>query len=95
MTVKDKVYQLLVEMPKTRDSDRLLIAHVIKDLYGLQNTFDIMLCSTIDGNIYETIRRCRQDIQSDNEDLWPSDPVKRARFLKEKRMREEYSHANR
>lgn len=94
MTIKEKVYQLLTDMPMTRDSDRLLIAHVIKDLYGLQNTFDIMLCRTIDGNIYETIRRARQDIQSENEDLWPSDPVKRARFKKEKQMREEYGHAH-
>lgn len=91
MTIKEKVYQLLVEMPKTRDSDRLLIANFIRDVYGLQNTFDIALCSTIDGNIYETIRRCRQEIQSDNEDLWPTDPIRRARFLKEKRMREEYA----
>lgn len=91
MTIKEKVYQLLVEMPVTRDSDRVLIAHVIKDLYGLQNTFDIMLCRTIDGNIYETIRRARQEIQVNNEDLLPTDPIKRARFMKEKRMREEYA----
>lgn len=91
MTIKEKVYQLLVEMPVTRDSDRVLIAHVIKDLYGLQNTFDIMLCRTIDGNIYETIRRARQEIQANNEDLLPTDPIKRARFMKEKRMREQYA----
>lgn len=91
MTIREKVFQVLNEVPLARDNDRLLIAHVIKDLYGLQNTFDIMLCKTIDGNIYETIRRCRQDLQSVNEDLWPTDPVRKARFLKEKRMREEYA----
>ena len=90
MTINEKVLDLLITMPQTRDSDRLLIAHVIKDLYGLQNTFDIMLCESIDGNIYETIRRTRQDIQQINPALWPSDPVRRARMEKERKMREEH-----
>ena len=94
MTINEKVLDLLINNPKTRDNDRLLIAYVIKDLYGLQNTFDIMLCKSIDGNIYETIRRCRQDIQSNNRDLWPTDPVRRKRLEKEQRMREEYSRAD-
>lgn len=90
MTINEKVLDLLIEVPQTRDSDRLLIARVIQDMYGLTNTFDIMLCKDIKGNIYETIRRCRQDIQADNPNLWPSDPVRRARLEKELQMRSEH-----
>ena len=90
MTINEKVLDLLITIPQTRDSDRLLIAHVINDMYGLQNTFDIMLCDKIEGNIYETIRRCRQDIQSLNPNLWPSDPVRRARLEKEWKIRQEH-----
>lgn len=88
MTVRDKVIQLITENPKLRDNDNLLIAYYIKDVYGLQNTFDIALSDRITGNIYETIRRERQKIQQINPILKASETVQEYRSQKELETRE-------
>lgn len=87
MLIKDKVMELLVNHPKTRENDNLLIAYVLKDMYGLQNTFDIALYTN--KNIYESIRRSRAKIQETNPNLRPSEEVYKARLINEQRVREE------
>lgn len=87
MLAKEKVAEILMDVPQTRENDNLLIAYYIDDVYGIQNTFDIAL--TTKKNIYETIRRTRQKVQEENPLLRPSEEVYRARLEKEKQMREE------
>lgn len=87
MTQRDKVVNLLETIPQTRENDNLLIAYYIKDVYQLQNTFDIAL--RLNTNVYESIRRCRQKIQETNPSLRPSDTVYRARLKKESEIRQE------
>lgn len=87
MLAKEKVAEILQNIPQTRENDNLLIAYFIKDVYGMQNTFDIALATK--KNIYETIRRTRQKVQEDNPLLRPSKEVYEARLEKEKKVREE------
>lgn len=90
MTVRDKLTQLMSDNPILRNNDKMLIAYYIRDVYGLQNTFDIALCNTIKGNIFETIRRERQKIQEENPLLQPDPIVNELRSQKEQEMRERY-----
>lgn len=87
MLVKDKVIQLLEEIPQTRENDNLLIAHYIKDVYNLQNTFDIALYTK--NNLYESIRRTRAKVQEENPHLRPDIDVTIARANKETFVRDE------
>lgn len=84
---KDKITQLLTDVPQTRENDNLLIAYYIKDELGLQNTFDIALYTK--NNIYESIRRTRAKIQEENPLLRPSVETYNARLNKENRVREQ------
>lgn len=87
MLIKDKVLEILINQPKTRDNDNLLIAYVLKDMYGLQNTFDIALYTN--KNLYESVRRTRAKIQETNPNLRPSDDVYQSRLAYEQIVREE------
>ena len=87
MLAKDKVAQILTDIPQTRDNDNLLIAYYMKDVYGLTNTFDIALKTK--KNVYETIRRTRQKVQEENPLLRPSVEIYQARLMKEAEVREE------
>ncbi len=87
MQTKDKVIQLLETIPQCRENDNLLIAYFLKDVYGIQNTFDLALKTK--ANVYETIRRTRAKIQEENPMLRPSKDVYEARMNKEKAVREE------
>lgn len=87
MQTKDKVIQLLETIPQCRENDNLLIAYFLKDVYGIQNTFDLALKTK--ANVYETIRRTRAKIQEENPMLRPSKDVYEARMNKEKVVREE------
>jgi hypothetical protein len=87
MNVRTKVEQILREVPQTRDNDNLLIAYFIKDVWKLQNTFDIAL--QFKTNVYESIRRARQKVQETNPTLRPSPEVYEARLKKEADVREE------
>lgn len=91
MKINGKVLEYLIKDPRTRDDDRLLIAYVLRDVYGTQDTFEILNNEDIKGNIYETIRRERQHIQKNNPLLWSSRKIKRMRKEKEERMRREFS----
>lgn len=87
MLAKDKVIEILTSIPQTRENDNLLIAYYLKDVYGLQNTFDIALFTK--SNLYETIRRTRAKVQEENPLLRGSDEVMMARVNKEELVREE------
>jgi hypothetical protein len=87
MAIKDKVIQLLNDIPQTRENDNLLIAYVIQDEYGLRNLMDVALMTKT--NVYESIRRSRQKAMEDNPLLRPADDVYEARLRKEERVREE------
>ena len=89
MNIRDKVEQLLKDIPQTRENDRLLIAYVLKDMFKVQNTFDIALNKEIKGNVYESIRRSRAKIQEINPMLRPSQEVYEARMRLEQQYREE------
>lgn len=87
MTTIEKVKQLLETIPQTRANDNLLIAYFMKDVYKVQNTFDIALKFNV--NVYETIRRARQKAQELDPALRPSDEVYQNRLKKEKEVREQ------
>jgi hypothetical protein len=89
MTIREKVEQILNEIPQARGDDRLLIAYVIKDLYHIQNTFDIALSKEIKGNVYESVRRYRAKIQETNPTLRPAESIYKARLVREAEVREE------
>lgn len=89
MTIREKVEEILNEIPQARGDDRLLIAYFIKDVYKVQNTFDIALSKEIKGNIYESIRRARQKVQETNPTLRPPEAIYKARLMKEAQIREE------
>lgn len=87
-TIKELVSKYLQQVPQTRNNDNLLIAYVVRDMYDLQNTFDIALKTT--NNIYESIRRERAKIQNELNPLLQADEsVRTARLGKEQRVREE------
>ena len=87
MLAKDKIIELLERIPRTRDNDNLLIAYYIKEVYGLQNTFDIALHTN--KNLYETVRRTRQRVQEENPMLRGQEETIKARANKETLVREE------
>ena len=87
MLAKQKVIELLERIPQCRDNDNLLIAYYIKDVYGLQNTFDIALYTK--NNLYETIRRTRAKVQEENPLLRGSQETTIARANKEVLVRQE------
>lgn len=70
LTMHDKVEYVLTEYPITRDDDRLTICAVYTVFYDadLNRPFkDIMRDKNLPN--FETIRRCRQKVQADNEAL--------------------------
>ena len=87
MNMRDKIADLLERIPQTRENDNLLIAYFMKDVYHVQNTFDIAL--QFNTNVYESIRRARQKIQETNPQLRPSEEVYKARLKKEAEVRNE------
>lgn len=86
MNVREKVEEILKEIPQARENDNLLIAYFMKDEFKLQNTFDIAL--QFKTNVYESIRRARQKVQETNPTLRPSREVYEARLKKEADVRE-------
>ena len=68
--MQDKVEYLLAQYPATRDDDRMLIGAVYALFYDvdLNAPFKQVLCNDKLPN-FETIRRCRQKAQEENEAL--------------------------
>ena len=68
--MQDKVEYLLAQYPATRDDDRKLIGAVYTVFYGVDVNApfkDILLNGKLPN--FETIRRCRQKAQEENEAL--------------------------
>ena len=68
--MQDKVEYLLAQYPATRDDDRKLIGAVYTVFYGVDVNApfkDILLNDKLPN--FETIRRCRQKAQEENEAL--------------------------
>lgn len=90
----DRVYQILVKEPETRNSDKELIWEFFKSL-GLIKNFEWYaetkefiskdaFCSSLTTST-ETIRRIRQKIQEKNPELQPTNSrVRTTRRMKEK-----------
>ena len=79
--MQDKVEYLLAQYPATRDDDRKLIGAVYTVFYGVDVNApfkDILLNDKLPN--FETIRRCRQKIQEENEELRAVDPVEEERI---------------
>lgn len=81
------VEKILMENPATRENDNLLIAYVLKDQYGLSNTFDVALMTN--ANLYESIGRARRKLMERNPSLRPSLNITEARMKKEAEYRKE------
>ena len=82
--MQDKVEYLLAQYPATRDDDRKLIGAVYTVFYGVDVNApfkDILLNDKLPN--FETIRRCRQKVQQENEDLRADDPVEEVRIAKQ------------
>jgi hypothetical protein len=82
MKLYDVVLKLLIDYPKLRDSDRLLIWNVWGVL-GYLHEGKISRSSFMLGPHTESIRRVRQKIQEKYPDLGSSDSVQSAKDEKE------------
>lgn len=85
--IDDVVKEYLEIYPMLRNNDLMLMARVIKDVYGFTDTFDIAL--NLKGNVFETVRRSRAKIQETNPHLRADENVIKARQVKEQRIREQ------
>lgn len=67
-----KVYETLSKNEATRNSDLELYKSILNDFYGTTDLSRIYLV----GDIFSSIKRCRQKIQHDNPFLGPKKEVK-------------------
>lgn len=87
-TIKELVNKYLVEVPQTRNNDNLLIAYIIKDLYGSYDMRDVALSTS--SSVCGSIIRERAKIQNEiNPNLQADEPVRLARNEKAMRTKEE------
>lgn len=82
-TLTQKVWWCLENYPETRSSDRSLILHVYQVFYGVFTTPFYKVMDDGDLPSFESIRRCRQKIQEENEDLRAVKPVEDIRIAKQ------------
>jgi len=86
------VLKILEENPQARNSDNLLYLIFIEEVHpGLtkQSIAQVLLnLKALDLPCFETIRRTRQKIQAEREDLRPNDTVQDFRTEKEIAFRE-------
>ena len=90
--ILNKVRSLMVKYDKTRNSDRLLLYVFYKDYYSIMANKDIDRMSVkeflldADAPSFESIRRCRQKVQEQNENLRADSDVRDIRALKQKEI---------
>ena len=68
-TLTEKVHWMLSLHPETRDDDNLLVARIMKDYYGIRCETFLEVMKRKDLPKFESIRRCRQKIQAEDETL--------------------------
>ncbi len=78
-TIKQRVENIMVQIPETRGSDKLLQLYYWGHYDGVKiNKQDFMKCTDS-----ESIRRSRQKVQSERNDLDPVEEVKHGRDNKQ------------
>ena len=85
-TMHDRVMAVLTTYPASRSSDRLLIAEVYRRYYYIckEPFYVVMSMKELPNGeklpSFETIRRCRQKIQEEHEELRAVAPVEKERI---------------
>lgn len=94
---KNLVHRILVEEPRTRNSDNLLYLSVIRHVSAVNgvNLEELKVVDFLSDNLikkefppFETVRRARQRVQEKNPSLQATEGVRAVRALKEIEMRE-------
>lgn len=80
--VIDNVRELLLEYPETRGDDMLLLIY-----YWTKIEKHVVIRDLKYATSAETIRRVRQKLQADNENLKPDDETQRRRIYREGEVR--------
>lgn len=81
--ITQMVWFCLEQYPETRSSDRSLILHIYSEFYGVFNQPFFKVLDRNDLPSFESIRRARQKIQAENEDLRADKPVEDIRIAKQ------------
>lgn len=79
-----KVWYLLDKYPETRNSDRTLILYYYSEFEGVFNQPFNRVMGNGDLPSFESIRRARQKIQSEVEELRAVKPVEDVRIAKQR-----------
>lgn len=91
-TTSDIVKRLLIDDPKTRDSDNYLYCQVVRIKHAdalLLPFWEVMeRMNEFDLPCFETVRRARQNIQMKNPDLKASEMVQSLRSINEEIYKE-------
>ena len=82
-SITQKVWWCLENYPCTRSSDRSLILHVYQVFYGVFTTPFYKVMDDTDLPSFESIRRARQRIQEEHEELRADKPVEDVRIAKQ------------
>lgn len=77
------VWYLLEKYPETRSSDRKLILYLYSEFYGVFNAPFNKVIEDTELPSFESIRRCRQKLQAEHEDLRADKPVEDVRIAKQ------------
>ena len=85
--VKAKVMKTMTRNMSSRDNDNLLIAKVLKDLYGTSDMEEVAMMTN--ESITETITRLRRKIQQSNPLMASSKNCSKRRRIKEQEFRTE------
>ena len=86
--ITQMVWFCLEQYPETRSSDRSLILHIYSEFYGVFNQPFFKVLDRNDLPSFESIRRARQKIQAENEDLRAVEPVEDIRIAKQEEFLE-------
>ena len=79
-TLTQKVWFCLEKHPETRSDDRELIKTLYDEFYGVWSEPFYMVLNRKELPSFESIRRCRQKIQEENEDLRAEKPIEDRRL---------------
>ena len=82
-TLTRKVWYILERYPEARSSDRKLIELLYNKFYGMWDQPLYIVLRNGDLPSFESIRRCRQKIQEENEDMRAESPVEDVRIAKQ------------
>lgn len=83
-TVQEMVRTQLEQRPETRNDDRQLIYNLYRDNFGIVNDKWVNVIFNRDLPNFESIRRCRQKLQAEDETLRPVEEVQEIRFQEQR-----------